>query len=61
MCKLLYFNVTMLHFFFAGVNNFRKDIEMMLGKQHPAFWIYWYATWCFITPAAIGVSHLQYN
>lgn len=37
-----------------GVNNFRRDIEMMLGKQHPAFWIYWYSTWCCITPLAIG-------
>ncbi|XP_052078656.1 sodium- and chloride-dependent GABA transporter 1-like isoform X1 [Mytilus californianus] len=37
-----------------GVNNFRRDIEMMLGKQHPAFWIYWYCTWCFITPVSIG-------
>ena len=36
-----------------GINNFRHDIEMMVGKQHPAFWIYWYVCWCFVTPLAI--------
>ncbi|XP_052078661.1 sodium-dependent proline transporter-like [Mytilus californianus] len=36
-----------------GINNFRHDIEMMVGIQHPAFWIYWYITWMFITPVAI--------
>ena len=42
--------------FFLGINNFKHDIEMMVGKQHPAFWIYWYITWPFITPVAIIVS-----
>lgn len=36
-----------------GVNNFRRDIEMMLGGFPKVFWVYWYVTWCFITPVAI--------
>lgn len=36
-----------------GVNNFRKDIEMMLGGFPGVFWVYWFVTWCFITPVAI--------
>ncbi|XP_071126955.1 sodium-dependent proline transporter-like [Mytilus edulis] len=36
-----------------GVNNFRKDIEMMLGKQNIILMSYWYCTWMFVTPVAI--------
>lgn len=39
--------------FVYGVNNFRKDIEMMLGKKSFVYWIYWYVTWCFLTPVSI--------
>ncbi|XP_033759005.1 sodium-dependent proline transporter-like [Pecten maximus] len=37
-----------------GVNKFRADVEMMIGKQSIIVWSYFYATWCFITPAAIA-------
>lgn len=44
-------------FLVAGVNNFRKDIEMMLGKQNIILMSYWYCTWMFVTPVAITVSY----
>jgi hypothetical protein len=40
---------------FSGYRNFRKDIEMMIGKRYSSmntFW-FWIATWCAITPALL--------
>ena len=40
---------------FLGINNFMKDIEMMLGtKPFPVVW--WKAMWMVITPLLIVVS-----
>ncbi|KAK3100774.1 hypothetical protein FSP39_025139, partial [Pinctada imbricata] len=39
---------------FYGVNNFRRDVEMMIGRKPAIFWVYWYATWVVITPIAIA-------
>nr|CAB3266316.1 sodium- and chloride-dependent neutral and basic amino acid transporter B(0+)-like [Phallusia mammillata] len=33
-----------------GGNRFIEDIEMMIGKKHWAFWIFWRACWFFISP-----------
>ncbi|XP_039272885.2 sodium- and chloride-dependent neutral and basic amino acid transporter B(0+)-like [Styela clava] len=33
-----------------GGNRFIKDIEMMIGKKHWTFWIFWRACWFFISP-----------
>ncbi|KAG8448336.1 hypothetical protein GDO86_015430 [Hymenochirus boettgeri] len=33
-----------------GGNRFIEDIEMMIGKKHWRFWLWWRATWFFITP-----------
>jgi len=33
-----------------GINRFIEDIEMMIGKKHWTFWIYWRACWIVITP-----------
>ncbi|XP_069115318.1 sodium-dependent proline transporter-like isoform X1 [Argopecten irradians] len=37
-----------------GINKFRRDVEMMLGKTSPIIWGYFYITWCCITPIAIA-------
>ncbi|XP_018414492.1 PREDICTED: sodium- and chloride-dependent neutral and basic amino acid transporter B(0+) [Nanorana parkeri] len=33
-----------------GGNRFIKDIEMMIGKKHWSFWLWWRACWLFISP-----------
>ncbi|KAM5145285.1 sodium- and chloride-dependent neutral and basic amino acid transporter B(0+) [Mantella aurantiaca] len=33
-----------------GVNNVILDIEMMLGKKHWIFWLWWRICWCFVSP-----------
>ncbi|KAM4696123.1 uncharacterized protein WCC33_014859 [Rhinophrynus dorsalis] len=33
-----------------GGNRFIEDIEMMIGKKHWAFWLWWRACWFFISP-----------
>ncbi|KAG8448337.1 hypothetical protein GDO86_015431 [Hymenochirus boettgeri] len=33
-----------------GGNRFIEDIEMMIGKKHWAFWLWWKACWFFISP-----------
>ncbi|CAK8698152.1 unnamed protein product [Clavelina lepadiformis] len=33
-----------------GGNRFIEDVEMMIGKKHWVFWIYWRACWFFISP-----------
>ncbi|XP_047440136.1 sodium- and chloride-dependent neutral and basic amino acid transporter B(0+) [Mugil cephalus] len=38
-----------------GCNRFIKDIEMMLGKKHYTFWLWWRACWFFISPCIIVV------
>ncbi|XP_005095896.1 sodium-dependent proline transporter isoform X2 [Aplysia californica] len=47
-----------------GIKKFRLDIEMMIGAKSDYFWWYWYATWAFISPAAVifivVVSAIQY-
>ncbi|CAJ0961438.1 unnamed protein product [Ranitomeya imitator] len=34
-------------------NRFIKDIEMMIGKKHWSFWLWWRACWMFISPALL--------
>ncbi|XP_069468964.1 sodium- and chloride-dependent neutral and basic amino acid transporter B(0+)-like isoform X2 [Ambystoma mexicanum] len=36
-----------------GANSFIKDIEMMIGKKHWIFWLWWRACWFFLSPAVI--------
>ncbi|XP_056393937.1 sodium- and chloride-dependent neutral and basic amino acid transporter B(0+)-like isoform X2 [Hyla sarda] len=36
-----------------GINNFIQDIEMMIGKKHWSFWLFWRACWMFISPALL--------
>lgn len=36
-----------------GVNRFVEDLEMMLGKKHWIFWLYWRACWFFISPLLV--------
>ncbi|XP_021362137.1 sodium-dependent proline transporter-like isoform X1 [Mizuhopecten yessoensis] len=36
-----------------GINNFRQDIELMLGKKSPIVWAYFYTMWFVVTPLAI--------
>ncbi|XP_078544662.1 sodium- and chloride-dependent neutral and basic amino acid transporter B(0+)-like [Lissotriton helveticus] len=38
-----------------GANTFIEDIEMMLGKKHWIFWLYWRACWYFISPLLLAV------
>jgi len=37
-----------------GINRFIEDIEMMIGKKHWTFWIYWRACWVVITPLLLA-------
>ena len=39
-----------------GIQNFFKDIEMMLGKR-PTVW--WVIMWRYVTPALLFVSIIQ--
>ncbi|XP_063287990.1 sodium- and chloride-dependent neutral and basic amino acid transporter B(0+)-like isoform X1 [Pelobates fuscus] len=36
-----------------GANRFIEDIEMMIGKKHWAFWLWWRACWFFISPVLL--------
>uniref|UniRef100_A0A8C5MRM9 Transporter n=1 Tax=Leptobrachium leishanense TaxID=445787 RepID=A0A8C5MRM9_9ANUR len=36
-----------------GANRFIEDIEMMIGKKHWAFWLWWRACWYFISPVLL--------
>ncbi|XP_044161508.1 sodium- and chloride-dependent neutral and basic amino acid transporter B(0+)-like [Bufo gargarizans] len=36
-----------------GGNNFIKDIEMMIGKKHWSFWLWWRGCWMFVSPALL--------
>ncbi|XP_043978931.1 sodium- and chloride-dependent neutral and basic amino acid transporter B(0+) isoform X1 [Gambusia affinis] len=36
-----------------GVNRFIEDIEMMIGKKSPRFWLWWRACWFFFTPSIL--------
>ncbi|KAM4663387.1 uncharacterized protein O3C94_011618 [Discoglossus pictus] len=36
-----------------GANRFIKDIEMMIGKKHWIFWLWWRICWFFISPALL--------
>ncbi|KAM8953600.1 sodium- and chloride-dependent neutral and basic amino acid transporter B(0+)-like [Pelodytes ibericus] len=36
-----------------GANRFIEDIEMMIGKKHWAFWLWWRACWIFISPVIL--------
>ncbi|KAG8553304.1 hypothetical protein GDO81_003364 [Engystomops pustulosus] len=36
-----------------GANRFIEDIEMMIGKKHWRFWLWWRACWIFISPALL--------
>ncbi|KAG9478357.1 hypothetical protein GDO78_013387 [Eleutherodactylus coqui] len=36
-----------------GVNRFIKDIEMMIGKKHWSFWLWWRSCWIFISPVLL--------
>ena len=36
-----------------GVENFIKDIEMMIGEKPKAFWWFWQACWLVITPLLV--------
>ncbi|XP_053329529.1 sodium- and chloride-dependent neutral and basic amino acid transporter B(0+) isoform X2 [Spea bombifrons] len=36
-----------------GANRFIKDIEMMIGKKHWAFWLWWRACWFFLSPVLL--------
>ncbi|MEE6496598.1 hypothetical protein FKM82_002431 [Ascaphus truei] len=36
-----------------GVNRFIKDIEMMIGKKHWLFWLWWRLCWGFISPVLL--------
>ncbi|XP_069068646.1 sodium- and chloride-dependent neutral and basic amino acid transporter B(0+)-like isoform X2 [Pleurodeles waltl] len=38
-----------------GANRFIEDIEMMLGKKHWIFWLYWRACWYVISPLLLAV------
>ncbi|XP_072361170.1 sodium- and chloride-dependent neutral and basic amino acid transporter B(0+)-like [Scyliorhinus torazame] len=38
-----------------GVNRFIKDIEMMIGKKHWLFWLWWRGCWIFISPCLVAV------
>ncbi|CAH2314975.1 sodium- and chloride-dependent neutral and basic amino acid transporter B(0+) [Pelobates cultripes] len=38
-----------------GGNRIVEDIEMMLGKKHWIFWIWWRACWYFVSPVLILV------
>ncbi|XP_063289500.1 sodium- and chloride-dependent neutral and basic amino acid transporter B(0+)-like [Pelobates fuscus] len=38
-----------------GGNRIIEDIEMMLGKKHWIFWIWWRACWYFVSPVLILV------
>ncbi|XP_075043327.1 sodium- and chloride-dependent neutral and basic amino acid transporter B(0+)-like [Mixophyes fleayi] len=36
-----------------GANRFIKDIEMMIGKKHWSFWLFWRTCWYFVSPALL--------
>ncbi|XP_078542064.1 sodium- and chloride-dependent neutral and basic amino acid transporter B(0+)-like isoform X2 [Lissotriton helveticus] len=36
-----------------GANRFIEDIEMMIGKKHWIFWLWWRVSWYFISPVLI--------
>ncbi|XP_063793616.1 sodium- and chloride-dependent neutral and basic amino acid transporter B(0+)-like [Pseudophryne corroboree] len=36
-----------------GANKFIKDIEMMIGKKHWIFWLWWRVCWLFVSPALL--------
>ncbi|XP_042355109.1 sodium- and chloride-dependent neutral and basic amino acid transporter B(0+)-like [Plectropomus leopardus] len=36
-----------------GGNRIIKDIEMMIGKKNVCFWVWWRASWFFITPCIL--------
>ncbi|XP_066437970.1 sodium- and chloride-dependent neutral and basic amino acid transporter B(0+)-like isoform X2 [Eleutherodactylus coqui] len=36
-----------------GANRFIKDIEMMIGKKHWSFWLWWRSCWIFISPVLL--------
>ncbi|OCT67680.1 hypothetical protein XELAEV_18038981mg [Xenopus laevis] len=38
-----------------GGNRFIEDIEMMIGKKHWVFWLWWRLCWFFITPLLLTV------
>ncbi|XP_069068647.1 sodium- and chloride-dependent neutral and basic amino acid transporter B(0+)-like [Pleurodeles waltl] len=38
-----------------GANTFIQDIEMMLGKKHWIFWLWWRVCWYFISPVLLAV------
>ncbi|GCB62983.1 hypothetical protein scyTo_0004335 [Scyliorhinus torazame] len=33
-----------------GLNKFIKDIEMMIGRKHWLFWMWWRVCWLIVTP-----------
>jgi solute carrier family 6 amino acid transporter-like protein 5/7/9/14 len=37
-----------------GGNRFIEDIEMMIGKKHWSFWLYWRACWFVISPLLLA-------
>lgn len=36
-----------------GANRFIEDIEMMIGKKHWSFWLWWRGCWMFVSPALL--------
>ncbi|XP_075690506.1 sodium- and chloride-dependent neutral and basic amino acid transporter B(0+)-like [Rhinoderma darwinii] len=36
-----------------GANEFIKDIEMMIGKKHWSFWLWWRGCWMFVSPVLL--------
>ena len=59
VCCLIFKYTSFVLEILSGVNRFKSDIEMMLGKYPFAFWPYWYFTWCFLTPVCCAVCQLQ--